>query len=42
MGIPLNKIAETKDITNAIEFLLSEKAGHITMHDLRVDGGATF
>ncbi|HGS5166254.1 TPA: 2,3-dihydro-2,3-dihydroxybenzoate dehydrogenase [Vibrio harveyi] len=42
IGIPLNKIAETKDITNAIEFLLSEKAGHITMHDLRVDGGATF
>ncbi|YCO02866.1 2,3-dihydro-2,3-dihydroxybenzoate dehydrogenase [Vibrio sp. VNB-15] len=42
MGIPLNKIAETKDITNAIEFLLSDKAGHITMHDLRVDGGATF
>ncbi|SUP92540.1 2,3-dihydro-2,3-dihydroxybenzoate dehydrogenase [Vibrio owensii] len=42
MGIPLNKIAETKDITNAIEFLLSGKSGHITMHDLRVDGGATF
>ncbi len=42
IGIPLNKIAETKDITNAIEFLLSEKSGHITMHDLRVDGGATF
>ncbi|UYI47967.1 2,3-dihydro-2,3-dihydroxybenzoate dehydrogenase [Vibrio natriegens] len=42
IGIPLNKIAETKDITNAIEFLLSNKSGHITMHDLRVDGGATF
>ncbi|CAH1529603.1 Vibriobactin-specific 2,3-dihydro-2,3-dihydroxybenzoate dehydrogenase [Vibrio jasicida] len=42
IGIPLNKIAETKDITNAIEFLLSDKSGHITMHDLRVDGGATF
>lgn len=41
IGIPLNKIAETKDITNAIEFLLSCKSGHITMHDLRVDGGAT-
>lgn len=41
IGIPLNKIAETKDITNAIEFLLSSKSGHITMHDLRVDGGAT-
>ncbi len=42
IGIPLNKIAETRDITNAIEFLLSSKSGHITMHDLRVDGGATF
>ncbi len=42
IGIPLNKIAETSDITNAIEFLLSSKSGHITMHDLRVDGGATF
>ncbi|EDP57117.1 2,3-dihydro-2,3-dihydroxybenzoate dehydrogenase [Vibrio sp. AND4] len=42
LGIPLNKIAETKDITNAIEFLLGDKSGHITMHDLRVDGGATF
>lgn len=42
LGIPLNKIAETQDITNAIEFLLSDKSGHITMHDLRVDGGATF
>ena len=42
LGIPLNKIAETQDITNAIEFLLSNKSGHITMHDLRVDGGATF
>ena len=42
LGIPLNKIAEPEEITDAIEFLLSDKASHITMHDLRVDGGATF
>ncbi|SON52988.1 2,3-dihydro-2,3-dihydroxybenzoate dehydrogenase [Vibrio tapetis] len=41
LGIPLGKIAEPDDIVNAVLFLLSEKAGHITMQDLRVDGGAT-
>lgn len=41
LGIPLNKIAEPQDIAKAVAFLLSEDAGHITMHDLRVDGGAT-
>lgn len=40
-GIPLGKIAEPSDISNAIMFLLSEQAGHITMADLYVDGGAT-
>lgn len=41
MGIPLNKIAETSDISDAVLFLLSDKAKHITMQDLRIDGGAT-
>ncbi|MYM58167.1 2,3-dihydro-2,3-dihydroxybenzoate dehydrogenase [Vibrio sp. OCN044] len=41
LGIPLAKLAEPQDIANAILFLLSDAAGHITMHDLRVDGGAT-
>lgn len=40
-GIPLGKIAEPSDISNAVMFLLSEQAGHITMADLYVDGGAT-
>ncbi|MGI0116238.1 2,3-dihydro-2,3-dihydroxybenzoate dehydrogenase [Zooshikella sp. RANM57] len=41
LGIPLQKIATVDDITQAILFLLSDHASHITMHDLRVDGGAT-
>lgn len=41
LGIPLQKIAEPVDIANTILFLLSDAANHITMHDLRVDGGAT-
>ena len=41
LGIPLNKIAEPHDIANTILFLMSDAANHITLHDLRVDGGAT-
>lgn len=41
LGIPLGKIASPEDIVESILFLLSERAGHITLHDLRVDGGAT-
>ncbi|MFT0801633.1 2,3-dihydro-2,3-dihydroxybenzoate dehydrogenase [Bacillus swezeyi] len=40
-GIPLGKLAMPADIANAVVFLLSDSARHITMHDLRVDGGAT-
>ncbi|NVO57346.1 2,3-dihydro-2,3-dihydroxybenzoate dehydrogenase [Rhodobacteraceae bacterium B1Z28] len=40
-GIPLGKLAEPDDIASAALFLLSEQAGHITMADLYVDGGAT-
>lgn len=40
-GIPLGKIAEPRDIAHAILFLLSDQAGHVTMADLYVDGGAT-
>ena len=40
-GIPLRKIATPEDIANAVQFLLSDRAGHITMTDLYVDGGAT-
>lgn len=41
LGIPLGKVAETEDVVNAIAFLASDQAGHITMHNLVVDGGAT-
>lgn len=41
VGIPLGRIAEPVDIAETIEFLLSDRARHITMQALYVDGGAT-
>ena len=41
LGIPLGRIASAHDVADAVCFLASERARHITMHDLRVDGGAT-
>ncbi|MER6694158.1 2,3-dihydro-2,3-dihydroxybenzoate dehydrogenase [Streptomyces minutiscleroticus] len=41
VGIPLGKLARPCDVAEAVVFLLSDQAGHITMHDLTVDGGAT-
>ncbi|MBA4489249.1 SDR family oxidoreductase [Paracoccus sp. S1E-3] len=40
-GIPLGKLATPQDIARAAMFLLSDQAGHVTMADLYVDGGAT-
>ncbi|WP_216214584.1 2,3-dihydro-2,3-dihydroxybenzoate dehydrogenase [Amycolatopsis aidingensis] len=40
VGIPLRKLATPEDIADAVLFLLSERAAHITLHDLTVDGGA--
>lgn len=40
-GIPLGKLATPEDIADAVAFLLSDRAAHITMTDLYVDGGAT-
>lgn len=41
VGIPLGKVARPEDIARTVAFLLSEDAGHITLHELTVDGGAT-
>lgn len=41
LGIPLGRIADATDIAASALFLASEAARHITLHDLRVDGGAT-
>ncbi|WP_366292351.1 2,3-dihydro-2,3-dihydroxybenzoate dehydrogenase [Paenibacillus sp. AN1007] len=41
LGIPLNRMALPSDIADAVIFLISDQARHITMHNLCVDGGAT-
>jgi len=41
LGIPLKKIATPDDIANVVLFLASDEAGHVTMQDIVVDGGAT-
>ncbi|MBF8191537.1 2,3-dihydro-2,3-dihydroxybenzoate dehydrogenase [Nonomuraea sp. K274] len=40
LGIPLGRLAEPEDVADAVLFLLSPRAAHITLHDLTVDGGA--
>jgi len=41
LGIPLQRLATPEDIAASVCFLASDDARHITLHDLRVDGGAT-
>jgi 2,3-dihydro-2,3-dihydroxybenzoate dehydrogenase len=41
VGIPLGKVAVPADVADAVLFLLSDRAGHITMHTMTVDGGAS-
>jgi 2,3-dihydro-2,3-dihydroxybenzoate dehydrogenase len=41
VGIPLGRIARPENVADAVAFLLSDRATHITLHSLTVDGGAT-
>lgn len=41
LGVPLRKMAEPRDVCELVLFLLSDKAGHITMENIVLDGGAT-
>ncbi len=41
LGIPLGKIGRPDDIADAVLFLASDQAGHITMQQIVIDGGAT-
>lgn len=41
VGIPLKKIATPSNISDAVLFLVTDRANHITMNDICVDGGAT-
>lgn len=40
-GIPLQRIATPEAVAQSVLFLLSEKAAHITLENILVDGGAT-
>lgn len=41
LGIPLGRLARAEDVAQTALFLCSDAARHVTLHDLRVDGGAT-
>lgn len=41
LGIPLGRVAAPHDIADAVLYLASDRARHVTMHDLVVDGGTT-
>jgi 2,3-dihydro-2,3-dihydroxybenzoate dehydrogenase len=40
VGIPLGRLATPEDVADAVLFLASDRAAHVTMQDLYVDGGA--
>lgn len=41
LGIPLGRVADPLEVAEAVAFLVSDAARHITLHELVVDGGAT-
>lgn len=42
LGIALGRIAAPLDVAEVVVFLLSERARHVTLQNVTVDGGATF
>jgi len=41
LGIPLGRMAEPSDVADVVLFVLSDRARHITMENIVIDGGAT-
>ncbi|WP_058234457.1 SDR family oxidoreductase [Devriesea agamarum] len=41
LGIPLGRLASPEDVADAVAYLLSPGARHLTMQELYVDGGAS-
>lgn len=41
LGIPLGRIAEPADVAGVVGFLLSERARHVTLQEIYVDGGTS-
>lgn len=41
LGIPLRRLAAVEDVADLVLFLLSDRARHITMENIVIDGGAT-
>jgi 2,3-dihydro-2,3-dihydroxybenzoate dehydrogenase len=41
VGVPLRKMAEPRDVANAVCWLVSDQAGHVTMQSIVVDGGGS-
>ena len=41
VGIPLGRLSSPDDVAEAVLFLLSDRASHITLQTLTVDGGAS-
>lgn len=41
LGIPAGRLADPSDVAHAVAFLLLDESRHITLQDLKVDGGAT-
>lgn len=41
LGIPMGRLAAPSDVADLVMFLLSDRARHITMENIVIDGGAT-